>query len=573
MGKLAEVLRAPVRTADASAGGGWRPSPGYGHRQGSHWAWNTAFHRQPERVGSRDPKRPQDPTNLRGRSNITPNASAFVKLLEAMRSNAPGGWTDDRYEQTLRHFVGITYVAIHRLSLQMGRGEFQVFHEDPDHPEGRRAVTRHDPPSTEEHAKKGVKPYDLVQLLRNPNKQDSFGKLMYRWSQQKKLTGMALTWMVPNVFGVPYELYSIPTAVAIPQAATNPLYPEGYYRVQPIYPYGPFSTWPSATTSVGAAIPGNWMLRFSYPHPLLRYEGYSPLTAMRLHIDSLEMIDRARHYLMRRGISPSAVLNSTDAEGAEEINEDELDRLKAMFEEDHMGPENMGRLFVAYAGWKLEQWGHPPAEMGFDGSWDQLCSFILGGGFGITRPAAGMVEDASYGGLFATMKQLHLTTLEPECEDLGSELTRHVAPYFGEGLIVEVRLPRIDDHEITFSRVGSAVSAKCITKNEARKELGYPLTKEPWGGDFAGEQTIPLVQPGMIQAPPGMGDPAGTAGILESLGALEQGEMMPPELVMPGGTQGLGNNSLGPRDGMGLDMVKNLRRERLSHALNGNGRR
>lgn len=544
MGKIAAAIKSGKLTADGGAGGGWRS-------QGTQ-LWDRALGRDKVAGPGQTPTNGPPGGPIKGRSLISPNERSFVKLLEAMRSDAPGGWSDDRWEQTMRHFTGITYVAIHRLSQQLSRAEFQVFREDPDHPDGRSPVSRSD--------KDG---WELVTLLKKPNRQDSFGKLMYRWSQQKRLTGTALTWLVPNHFGRPYEMYSVPTALAIPQSATNPLYPHGYYRMQPVYPYGPFSTWPSATTSVGAAIPAEWVMKFQYPHPLLRYDGYSPMTGMRLHIDAIEMIDKARHYLMRRGIHPNAVLNSTDAEGTEELNNDILDRLKAEFEGDHMGPENFGRLFVAYAGWKLEQWGNPPSEMAFEQGWDQLSSFILGGGFGITKPAAGMVEDSSYQTLFATMKQLHLITLDPDCNEISQDLTRHVAPYFGDDLIVDVRLPRIDDHEIRFTRIDKAITGKCITKNELRKELEFPLTKEEWGADFAGEapqqeqpggEENPMAAAGAEAQPGADGSDAGAGGAvgedpmaaLASLAGEDQG------------TGGLGANSKGPQPGKPLDLSKRL---------------
>lgn len=477
----------------------------------------------------RGPDSSRKPPKMGASLSIANNESAYVKLLQIMRSSAPGPPSDDRHEQTLRHFHGIAYVAIHRISQQLGRAEFQVFREDPDHPDGKRPV-RHDEDA-----------YDLVRLLKKPNRHDTFGKLMYRWSQQRRLTGSALTWLVPNKLGRPYEMYSIPTALAPAQGVPNEMYPEGYYRIQPIYPYGPYSIYGGPTSSAGCAIDARWMMAFRYPHPYLRYDGFSPLTGMRAHIDAIEMIDKTRHYLMRKGIYPNAVLNSTDAEGAAEMDDDDIARVRAMFEEEHMGPENAGRLLLAYAGWKLEKWGDPPSEMAFEAGWDQLSSFILGGGFGITKPAAGMVEDSSYQTLFATMKQLHLVTLEPECEDIGAELTRTVAPYFGDDLIVEVRVPRIDDHEIKFSKLNIGISGKCMTKNELRKELGLSLTKEPWGDSFAGEMEQPEQPMGAPGAAPG-GDPM--AALMGAAGGAPGGDQQPAPT--PGS---LSAGSLGPQPG------------------------
>lgn len=373
-----------------------------------------------------------------GRSVTSTSDAAFVRLLEAMRSMAPGGWSDDRWEQT-RHFLGIAYVAIHRKSVMMGQAEFQVFKKDPHHPDGKRPVTPHDPPDGD-RAAKYVRPYDLVELLEKPNRQDYFGKWLYRVTQQKDLTGTALTWMVPNQFGTPYEMYCVPTAIAIPQPVVNPDFPDGFYRIQPVYPYGPFSSYPTPNSAVGAAVPAQWMLRFQYPHPLLRYDGYSPLTGLRLHIDEVEMMDRSRWYAMKRSINPSAVLDLSEVDGSEPWVEAELERIRADIEATMQGPENHGQLLVPPPGGRLEPWGRAPIDMEYQAGWDQLVSFIMGG-FGITKPAAGMVEDSSYSTLYATLKQLHLVTLQPECVAYDTPLiTRDGAGHIGSfaGKSVEV---------------------------------------------------------------------------------------------------------------------------------------
>jgi phage portal protein BeeE len=423
------------------------------------------------------------PGGTHGRS-LTATDVSFIRLLQAMRSMAPGGWSDDRWEQT-KHWTGVTYVAGHRICTQWQQAEFQVFKKDQRHPDGKRPV------------REGEEGWDLVKLLEKPNKQDSFGRWMYRLGQQKYLTGTALTWMVPNVLGTPMELYCIPTAVAIPQPAINPDYPDGYYRIQPVYPYGPFSSYPTPTTAVGAPIPAQWMMRIQFPHPLLRYDGYTPLTGMRLHIDEIEMVDRARHYMMRRGINPSAVLNMEEMEGLQNLPEAELERIRADFEASHMGPENSGQLFVSYPGAKLEPWGAAPIDMAFQDGWSQLTDFVLGGGFGITKGAAGLTEGiSSYAALFSMIKQLHLMTLKPDLDDVGSSITTNIAPFFGEGLYVDVRCPRIDDHDIKLTKLDKAMQGKVITKNELRKELDLPLTNEPWGEELVGMEGMGSPGPG-----------------------------------------------------------------------------
>jgi len=419
-------------------------------------------------------------------SSIANNNPALKRLIEAFRTRAPGGWTDDRYEQTLRHFTGIQYVAIHRICTHLEQAEFQVFQKDPKHQDGKRPVTEQDPG------------YKLVKLLETPNVHDSFGDLMYRFGQQISLTGMSLTWMIPNLLGTPMEVYSIPTAMAIPQPVQNPDFPQGFYRIQPLYPYGPFSSYPTPSSAVGAAVAAQWMMRCFYAHPLLQYEGYSPLTGLREHIDGVQSIDRSRWYSMKRGINPSAVLNFDDFENAQPLTDDEIDRIKAQFEAEHQGTTNAGQLLVAQPGSRLEPWGANPIDMDYQSGWDQLTSFVMGG-FGITKPAAGMVEDSAYSTLFATLKQLDLTTVGPLCNKFARMCTRQLAPFFGDNLIVEVRSKRIDDHEIINAKAQLLASNKAITYNQLLKMMDMETTKEEWGEERIGMEQQQGQQGGMQQ--------------------------------------------------------------------------
>jgi phage portal protein BeeE len=504
-----------------------------------------------------------------GRSAVFSGSGSTKRLLETLRSSAPGGWSDSRQEQSA-HFLGIAYVAIHRICTQLRQAEFQVFKKDEHHPDGKRPVTPYDPPEKGLH----VAPYDLVKLLERPNRQDSFGRLMYRWGQQKFLTGSALTWMVPNKFGVPMELYSIPTAIAIPQPITNPDYPEGAYRIQPVYPYGPFGNYPSPSSAVGALVPAQWMLRFQYPHPILRYEGYSPLTGLRLHLDEIESMDRSRWYRMKRTIRPNGILNFTELEGSQPLPEDEIARIHAEFENNWQGPENIGRLIVGTPGAELDIREGGDEEVDYYNGWDQLVSFAMGG-FGITKEAAGMLNGASYAGLFASLKQLHLVTLDPETDDIAADLTMHLAPHFGEDLIVEVRCKRIDDHDLVFTKIDKGIQARAITKNMVLKLLDLPMTKEPWGEEIAGMEPMTLPMGAMV--PPNamvnqMGQPIAAPPPQDGTGnaSTPGGEWGPEEGVQAEPEE---MDQSRPEPGILGDAAIDLRgRVRKHLCLNGNGR-
>jgi phage portal protein BeeE len=503
--------------------------------------WDQVFTRKED--GNKQPavSRPNPiPGGSYGRS-LTSSESAFKRLLQAMRSMAPGGWSDDRYSETRLGFLSIGYVAIHKIATMWMSSEFQVMEKDDNHPDGKRPV------------RKGHDAYKLITLLEKPNNYDSWGKICYRWAQQKYLTGTALTWMIPNVFGTPVEMYCVPTAIAIPQPAVNPDFPDGFYRIQPLYPYGPFSSYPTPASAVGAPIPSEWMLRFQFPHPLLRYEGYSPLTGLRKHLDAVEMMDTSRHAMMRRTIHPSAVINMQEMENMQPLPTSEIDRIVAEFEAAFMGPENQGHLMIAPPGGKIEPWGTTAEEMGYKDGWDQLTAFCLGG-IGITKPVAGMTDSSSYAQLYAALKQFYFQELEPGLNDLAADITRSLAPFFGDDIIVEVRGKQ---------KISSAVTGKYMTKNEARKMQDLPITTEPWGDEIVGFEK-PQEQPGAAQ--PGEEMVPGAVAENETGGSDDQEfqqleaefggeEENEPEKERP--TPGpLGEGSLGPRKFLDLGKRK-----------------
>ncbi|MDE2095652.1 MAG: phage portal protein [Patescibacteria group bacterium] len=474
---------------------------------------------------------------------------AIRRLVQALRSRAPGGWSDDRYEES-RHWTDVRYICGHRTGEQLLQSEFQVFRKDRKHPDGKRPVTEDDPPE----GNRWVKPYDLVKLLEKPNNDDSWGDYMYAQNQQLDMTGTALTYMVPNRFGIPMELYPIPTALAIPQPAINPDYPDGYYRIQPLYPYGPFSSYPTPSSAVGAPIPAQWMIRVKYTHPLLRYDGYSPQTGLRLHLDEIEQMDRSRWYMMKRLINPSAVLNFDEMESMQPLPWEEIERIKAEFENDFQGSENAGRLLVATPGAKLEPWNSVLKDLEFKDGWDQLVGFAMAG-LGISKEAAGMIGTTSYAVLYAALKQLNLLTLKPKCHRIASKLTRDLAPFFGDDLIIEIRPPKIDDHELEMSKANGIAQNRAGTINEYRKIIGLPISHEKWGEERLGSGPQPEGASMLENGGQGMSTPA-------SQQLMAPNGMRPanPQGVPPGppaqapelqqaqpGPGPLGRGALGPR--------------------------
>lgn len=196
--------------------------------------------------------------------------------------------------------------------------------------------------------------HPLYKFLLNPNKNDTFDELMYQWSSQLDLTGTSLIWMISNTLGIPVELRSIPTALAIPQPSTTDNYPNGFYRIQPIYPYG---TWENISVHPITIIPAEWMLKF---------------------------------------------VSSFDNGG--------------------------------------------------------LCPLLAPRSF------------TTYDSIEFYHKQIRLLVVQPRCNYIAAKLTRHLAPFFGENLRIEIIAPKLDSE--AQKEIELLVNCRAITKNELREMYG-----------------------------------------------------------------------------------------------------
>ncbi len=422
-------------------------------------------------------------------STIAGSRTAVDYLLNALRSAAPGAWSDNRLEQT-NHFVGCAFLAINTLMKQAASSELCVWKRDPQDPEHKQRMGLDDP---------------LVQLLMNPNNQDDYGMNMRRTVQQIGLTGSCLSWQVPNSFprwdmpeernqGQPSEMYVIPTALAtpIPQYMG---YPQGAYRVQPLYPYGPFATLPNMASAAGAVVDARQFFVMRNPHPLLRYDGYSDLTAMRLQADTVDSIDRARWTTQQKGVEPAGILSlPTKPDGTNfDPDDPEVARIRNQIEEFWANPMNRGKFLIIGGGAEATPWGHAPMDMAWQEGWEQLVSFILAS-YGVMKSVAGASDDATYAQLYAALKQFHLMTLNPLLHLISGAWNKHLCPQFGPEYFVTIEPERIDDPTVRQGDEGHSIRIGDRTINEWRKQHGLEETPEPWGNERVGSRVMTIIE-------------------------------------------------------------------------------
>jgi phage portal protein BeeE len=406
-------------------------------------------------------------------------------LLAGLRANAPGAWSADRLKQA-QHFIGIAFTAISAVCDGVSSAILEVTDMDLE-----KEIQNHlnVQKSISETNRRGIKvPYDheLVQLFEEPNPNDTFKDHLYKTTQQLCLTGNNLTWMVPNRLALPSELYSIPTALAYPVPYSQ-AWPRGAWRLTPLYPYGPFAVLPTPVATAGAVVPADDVLHMKLPHPLLTWDGYSPLTAGARQIDLMEMMDDARWAAMDGGINPSMIFTVNPEQSGVNFNQDMLDNFTARLVQKYANTKNFGKGMILPPGVDGKPTSMPPADMAFDSGWEQMRDFILSL-WRVPKGVVGITESSSYAALYASLKQFALIGLKPMAEFIAQHWTKKLARKFDRALRISLPLPTLDDPHLLEEQLKTDLQAGIRKNDEWRALRGLVPIGGEWGDQLAGGQ-------------------------------------------------------------------------------------
>ena len=397
----------------------------------------------------------------------------YEYLLGALRSKAPGQWSQNLLELA-NHFTTAAFLAINTLANQTSASTHKVFERTIETNESDIEL-----PWT-----------DLIcRILDNPNDDDHWSDFAYQISQQLSLTGLALIWK-PTYYSdqIPEELYVLPSSSCLPWPP-SPIYPHGSYLVQPYYPYGPFSTIPSYQSAAGARIPAEQVIRIKNPHPILRYDGYAVLTAIRRQMDTVDAIDIARWNTQQKGVDTSLVVNF-DPKVYNPNNQPDLNRLRVQMEAMYSGPTNAGRFLLTPIGTSMSKLSNSPNEMAWESGWDQLVKFVMAA-YGCPAPIAGLSDASTYATLYASLKQFNLISLDPHLQRIQNKLNNsYVQPYFGSDLYLKLGSQKITDEDMDIKKFQLGLQGKSIKRNELRKFLELPADKTSVGDEYIGVEKI-----------------------------------------------------------------------------------
>jgi phage portal protein BeeE len=411
------------------------------------------------------------PRQDRVRDSYVDSFPGYRYLWAALRSRAPGQWSQNLLELS-RHFTSSIFLAINTLANQAAAADCKVYERDPEEPESKEQLPHGEP---------------LCRLLEDPNDDDGTPDLLYQVTQQLSLTGISLVWMPRNnPLDIPSELYVIPTATAFP-LPQDIGYPQGAYRILPLYPYGPFTTLPNYQSAAGAIVPADQVIRIKNHHPILRYDGYAVLSAISRQIDTVEAIDLARLNTQKQGVDPSIAMGFDP----EVFNPDEVDlkRLREQIEAVNAGPENVGKIFFNPYGTTISKLSNTPLEMAWTEGWSQLVDFVLAC-YGVPKSVAGLQDAVNYATLFAALKQFYLLSLNPLLNKIAGKFNKHlVRPYFGPDLLLQLIAQKITDEDLLEKQLGNDLAGGIRKRNELRKLRDLTPLPGPEGEElvFAGK--------------------------------------------------------------------------------------
>jgi hypothetical protein len=470
----------------------------------------------------------RDPVQLR-------QGAAFLNVL---RHTPAGAWADNRWEQ-VQHYNGPIYTAVRRImslffgstyrvmrrrkprrgrttfgpgksvaksvsgAMRLGRDEDYVPFEDADHP--------------------------LCALIRRPNNSDTFGRLTAKGVLQYHLTGVFPLWAIPNRAGRPVELWPLRTPFLFPLYQMSRQYPCGAWRVQPYAAAGWAGMFPGGVGPAGAILPGEEVKRLMNPHPIVDYDGFSPLTAGGVQLDVLQAVDQSRKSAMDNGLQLDAVLIAPG------MDEGQAARISADMTEKMGGSRNARKFLVATppAGLgpgdktTLETLGQSPREMDYSQGWEQMTKFALAL-FGVPPAIAGLTAGTSYSELYAARRQF-LEQQDGLVEELAAFYTQELAgPWssFPDEYQMQVVPKPVDDHDLREQQFKRRLEYDLLTYNEARvMDDADPVE----GGDIPRslylkqlEAKLNPPEPEPEPAPGGGGDKAVSPGPTPTGGAVPQ---------------------------------------------------
>lgn len=310
------------------------------------------------------------------------------------------------------------------------------------------------------------KPYDadhpISRVFSNPNGPDVAYDLWAYHTLFKLLCGSAHWWVLKNDFGVPVEIWVIPTHW-MRMVTGNDGEPLGYLVQSP---------WGQVQT-----IPYEDVVSFYDHSPLNRWEGNAVSQAIAEWLDVYESLTRTRLATFKNGAVP--MFHVALGEAYSDPDDAFLARFYSKWFARFQGENNAGKPLITGADVEVKPIGVAPTEIGFEQSEDQLRDMILAA-YGVP-PAVVNQKDMTYGSVKASLASFFTFSINPDLVYTAQVITEKILkPVDPHGVCFwDERV--VDDPELLEREIAQDIGIGAVTPNEVRALRGRAAY--PHGGD------------------------------------------------------------------------------------------
>jgi hypothetical protein len=482
-----------------------------------------------------------------------PSAADFqttALFRDSLERDIPGSWSDNRLRQ-VEHFRSVPYIAIRAVMDLVGGSTFQLLRKRRK-PKGKTTfgpgvVAKSTPQTQQQGRDEDYTPFEdydhpLSGLMRRPNPNESMGEFAARIVLQNRLTGIGPVWKIGSKSNPakPVQLWALRTPFMYPLYQVSDQYPHGAWRVNPYRTPGWAGILPVGLGAAGAVIPGEDVARFIDPHPIIDWDGWSPLTAGAVQLDVFDAVEESRKSAMDRGLSLDTVIVAPG------MSPEAVNRLREGLEARHMGAAKSRRVAVLAPElgladkFNVQTISATPRDMDYQQGWEQALKFVLAL-FGVPPIIAGLGEAGSYAAGYAARQQFY-DRQEDYLGRLATWMDREFCdPWesYPDEFMVRIKPRPIDDKEMSEKKHARQCQVGTITYNESRMKDDLPPVA---GGDMPVSVYVAKAQAEAMPQPDPMAAMGGGEGE-EKPGEPGAGEKSGP----PRPANRMGAGSLPPR--------------------------
>lgn len=300
--------------------------------------------------------------------------------------------------------------------------------------------------------------HPLEKLLSRPNPREGGAELFEALYGHLLLSGNAYCEVLSEA-GKPVELYSLR-----PDRVRMSLGPDGWPQA---YDYQAGGRTTRMPIEEGEPSP---VLHLKLFDPLADHEGFAPLSAAQVALEMHESASRWNKALLDNSARPSGALIYG---AADNLNDDQFDRLKQELENAFQGTTNAGRPILLEGGLEWKPLSLSPKDMDFLEARSGAAREIALA-FGVPPLLLGLPGDNTYANYVEANRAFWRTAILPMVRRTCGAMSHWLQPFFDEELRIEPDLDQIEalasEREALWRRVSAA---DFLSADEKRAALGY----------------------------------------------------------------------------------------------------